>query len=347
MKFLNQQYKELRAKRVDRILNAPNLGWLETAWAKRGLSVVTVIGSWVYLFLINPLDPGRYWPEHNAREGQLFWIGAILIASFLLLRASLRRVTSVPAEYLDERQLADRDWAFRWGYLVIRMLGLVLTFGLVITQLFNLENLRGEVASLISVFFANSPVVSATYLIGLLTYTAFAFPLVLLAWREAKHVDMESIAEQDVRNLRFVIGYESAEYFKRLRRIAYLMAATLAMMPFGNDGYRWIGALFFTIGYAVYVFFWGLLKHWHIMRLMKTKGVEDEVAKDLQHQQRLFLGSAITGTGMLSLVIAAYTLPEVAGFMLSFLFFGGIGLLGFHVATFATLRSLATKKDLG
>ena len=41
-----------REKRIQKILNLPNLGWLEIGWVKRLLAVIAVVSSWTFLFTL-------------------------------------------------------------------------------------------------------------------------------------------------------------------------------------------------------------------------------------------------------------------------------------------------------
>jgi hypothetical protein len=122
----------------------------------------------------------------------------LLIWSFFLLRISMRRVTFLPNEYLDELQITNRDWAFKSGYLVVRRIGLGIAIFFAFLATFGNE--------MVSFSAGNGPTVKAwrafeRYLSDLstadpfgfyfkafllLAFVAYSFPIILLAWREAR-----------------------------------------------------------------------------------------------------------------------------------------------------------------
>jgi len=132
-------FAEIRAARVERILEAKQSRLLTSPWMRRTLSLVAIISSYAVMATLLIPTPytisktNRIYNDYEAIQGN--WIYEVrdttqglaillLIWSFILLRISMRRVTLLPNEYLDELQITNRDWAFKNGYLVVRRIGL-------------------------------------------------------------------------------------------------------------------------------------------------------------------------------------------------------------------------------
>jgi hypothetical protein len=146
-----------RKAKIERLLSTPPSGFLVSKGFRRFLCVVAVVFSYFYLFTIlvdvrrlieeqirdskgvinlDKLDSTQsfLWELASAINWVTFLTPYILLGSFLLLRNSMRRITSLPDEYLDELEIANRDWAFKTGYLVVRRLGLAVTAAFIVLQ---------------------------------------------------------------------------------------------------------------------------------------------------------------------------------------------------------------------
>ncbi len=207
--------KKMRlARKVDAIMKETHWNGLRTAKNQRLLSYLS-IGS-LFAFLVLYVAWGR------ASGGTMFlnWGGmppyALMVAlmgavSTFLLGKSVRQITTLPNQFLDERQRETRNWAFRltYKYLVRIALGLVLVAVVVkLLETFGpLADFRAWVdalpmTALDSGAFTASPMSyfylsllgaiepSTSNLVfygGAMVYLAWALPIVLIAWTEAKH----------------------------------------------------------------------------------------------------------------------------------------------------------------
>ena len=215
---------EIRTARVERTLQSKQNRVLTSPWMRRTLSLVAIISS--YLVMASLLIPtpytisktNRIYADYDAIEGN--WLYEfrdttqglallLLIWSFILLRISMRRVTLLPNEFLDELQITNRDWAFKNGYLVVRRIGL----GVAIFFAF-LATFGNQMTSFSA---GNGPVVKGwrafeRYLTDLsvvdpftfyfkafllLTFVAYSFPIILLAWREARFPEVIPEVEEE------------------------------------------------------------------------------------------------------------------------------------------------------
>lgn len=160
----------------------------DSALVKRASAAAAVVSSYYLLFLA--LQLGTF-------ESRLIPIAAsvvVMITSVLVLRTSTHRITTLDDDQLDEREVEVRNWAFRTGYLVVRRVGLslVVVSGIVtIAGLYvsgsPLQSIYDATANYLHELVGQTPWVLLTVLIGLLTYVAYSFPLVLIAWQDAKH----------------------------------------------------------------------------------------------------------------------------------------------------------------
>ena len=194
-------FGRMRNARIERILSTPPRGLLISPFVRRLLSVTAVVFSYMYLFALM-LPNGRfgegsrgmfdqYMPEFyvfdfTEVENLLItiydifgWAGyyapLILLISFLILRKSMSRVTSLPDEFLDEREIANRDWAFRTGYLVVRRLGLAVALVLFVISILGYTPGSGEFSEHSSTVF---PVAAFNaYLVALTANDAIGFYL--------------------------------------------------------------------------------------------------------------------------------------------------------------------------
>ncbi len=207
--------KKLRlARKVDAIMKETHWNGLRTAKNQRLLSYLS-IGS-LFAFLVLYVAWGR------ASGGTMFlnWGGmppyALMVAiagviSTFLLGKSVRQITTLPNQFLDERQRETRNWAFRMTYKYLVRIALAMVLIAVLVKLLEtfgpladfrawvdaipmttLEN-GASAASPMSYFYlsllgAIQPSTSnLVFYGGSLVYLAWALPIVFIAWTEAKH----------------------------------------------------------------------------------------------------------------------------------------------------------------
>lgn len=268
-----------RESRIESLLSWPPSVLLTSPWIRRILCALAVVSSWVFMIAISPF-------KIKAFEALLVPATLIMLVSLLLLRRSVRRVTSLPEEHLDELEIANRDWAFRMGYLVVRRIGLFVSLaliGLLLAAWFPVGSksifeadwgiYAGEdpstnvfvfAADSIRQYFASEPVTAAAKLMGLLTYVAYSFPIILLAWRSssapAEPVNMASWPEDFARY--------SRSYFKRLFSFGVVFGVFWLLVALRSE---WvIFSLFVAIAVGLYVFFWGLAIQIEMLMKLRT-----------------------------------------------------------------------------
>jgi hypothetical protein len=247
-------FAEIRAARVERILEAKQSRLLTSPWMRRTLSLVAIISSYAVMATLLIPTPytisktNRIFNDYDAIQGN--WIYEVrdttqglaillLVWSFILLRMSMRRVTLLPNEYLDELQITNRDWAFKNGYLVVRRIGLGAAIFFAFLATFGTE--------MVSFSAGNGPTVKAwrafeRYLSDLstadpfgfyfkafllLAFVAYSFPIILLAWREAKFPEAipEVIEEKE-----FSPREKTANlYFKLIKWLFFSLAAVASL----------------------------------------------------------------------------------------------------------------------
>jgi hypothetical protein len=310
----------MRRAKIERLLSTPPSGFLVSKGFRRFLCVVAVVFSYFYLFTI--LVPVQRLVDEHIRDGKgvinldkldstqsflwelastINWVTyltpLILLVSFLLLRTSMRRITSLPDEYLDELEIVNRDWAFKTGYLVVRRLGLAVTAVFLAlwalsfstnhdydaegnpirtgleTVIFNFDRYLSGLTSTGSInFYFNS--------IALLTFVAYSFPLILLAWRESKFPEpmpelkkvlplgaTSLIARKYFRRVGIVafafIGYVSIQF------LAMYLSAEHSLNQL-SDFLIYSGWLFFflfiAVPYAMFVYIWASIKTVEILK---------------------------------------------------------------------------------
>lgn len=245
---------EIKIARVERILQAKQSRVLTSPWMRRTLSLVSIISS--YLVMASLLIPtpytisktNRIYADYDAMKGN--WLFEfrdttqglallLLIWSFILLRISMRRVTLLPNEYLDELQITNRDWAYKNGYLVVRRIGLGVTIFFAFLATFGNQ--------MTSFSAGNGPVVKGwrafeRYLTDLsvvdpfsfyfkafllLTFVAYSFPIILLAWREARFP--EAIPEIEEEKQNSPKEKTANFYFKAIKWIVVCLAFVLSL----------------------------------------------------------------------------------------------------------------------
>jgi hypothetical protein len=262
---------ELRIARIDRILAAKQSRVLTSPWMRRTLSLVAIISS--YAVLATLLIPTPYTISKTNRiyrDSELMdknWIYdfrdttqgialLLLIWSFILLRISMRRVTLLPNEYLDELQIANRDWAFKTGYLVVRRIGfgVALAFGVLAVlnnQFTSFSAGNGPTPKAfraleryVSDLSTEDPFGFYFKAFLLLAFVAYSFPLILLAWREARFP--ESVPDVQVKQELTPEGRKAKFYFTTLKW-AGLYVGICASMAISPQVFINFGALFYIL----------------------------------------------------------------------------------------------------
>lgn len=273
-------FTELRNARVERILAAKQSRILTAPWMRRTLSLVAIISSYVVLATLLIPTPytisktNRIYPDsalmdknwiYDFRDTTQGLALLLLIWSFILLRISMRRVTLLPNEYLDELQITNRDWAFKTGYLVVRRIGLgvAIAFGLlafVAPQLTGFSAGYGPTPQAFRAFERYFSDLSTEDPFGfyfkaflLLAFVAYSFPLILLAWREARFP--ESVPEVAINKTLTAEERKAKFYFTTLKWMGYFVGAcaSLSISP----------AVFMTFGFLYYIL-WLPLFYWVI-----------------------------------------------------------------------------------
>ena len=359
-----QTINTIREKRIQRILAAPTNRILDLPWVKRLLCIVMVAGS--YMVLASNLIP--YSNKDllmvkilTGASGIPWW----MIAAFFVLRSSTRRITSLPDQYLDEREIELRDWAFKMGYLVVRRIGLAIS-GLILMgyamfyafYLFTafstfysapseektwwgtlLENFNDYLKDVVGPM----PILTYASIIFLLTYVAYSFPLILVAWRDARdqlattsnepvHTETQLLADQFKRT--------SKRYFK------LLIAAVLSIPgAFGTVFLLFVLPIFSLLTMAAFLFapavyIWAEVKVISALFTLKVSGLLKSRQKELL---RLAVGAAIAGAavpGMYGMAVINADLA-IAAFWIAIA--SGLTAVGLHIAAFTTLRLVSNE----
>ena len=133
--------------------------------------------------------------------------GSLMVLGFFTLRFAMRGLSSARREQLDELQLQMRDDSYRLAYLVVRRVGLgvLLALSLSFETLNHAIENQGASNVIVPVtgwqvagfpalgqylhgLLGAANVMSLVFkLVFVLAFTAYCFPLVVLAWRNAKY----------------------------------------------------------------------------------------------------------------------------------------------------------------
>ena len=350
MNTMPNQLKQFREDRLSRILDEGTPQLLDQPLIKRSLAVVAVASSWItFATLLIATNPQVSDDFRSLTRLRMFASAAMAI-SFLLLRVSMRRVTSLPNEFLDERELANRDWAFRTGYTVIRRVGLALALMLIsflvvspfiqvprgpssdLLWLFHFNNsLLGYVTQLVS---TTGPVMYFAWVAFLLTYVAYSFPLVLLAWREAREGVVIQGRCPDQSNLHKL----ATRYFRKLWRVVIFGALTIASMySFSVFQYGYIWVIFAWVTYGVYVYFWAIYKLGSTLIALRNPALGQNIRFVRQSLLRAFTTSAITG----ALIVFVFAFANQLNLNILPAFFFGFASVILHIYCFALVRRIA------
>lgn len=302
----------MRKAKIERLLGTPPSGFWISKGYRRTLSVVSVVFSYYYLITLllpvsiremlqNPLradDGVLYLDDLDSTENFIYELAnvltgigtfspLILLTCLLLLRSSMRRITSLPDEYLDELEIVNRDWAFKTGYLVIRRVGLALTV-IGFTTLFILyvtrprtwewpnpkhpfQNVEDALTNYFGGLTEGGSFVFYFQVIALLTYVAYSFPIILLAWRESKFDEPLPKIENQV--------FKEAPVFVKayLKRVLIVVGGFIAsicigwFVPYAFMNGLAIMAIILTAWFGLYVYIWSSIKTVEIIRAAKEK----------------------------------------------------------------------------
>ena len=362
-------FGRMRNARIERILSTPPSGIMVSPWFRRFLSITAVVVSYLYLAtLLVPLQgvwAAIYVDEQPASIADLngtqlslfvlaavlsyikFYGPAILLVAFLLLRRSMRRVTSLPDEYLDEREMANRDWAFRTGYLVIRRVGLALTAVFFFVNALGYSPVSGEFSKkedtviavkafneyLISLTSANTDpelgltpnnaVIFYAHMIALLAYVAYSFPLILLAWREAKAKDVtpRQVSQPVTKKARTF----SSDYFRRILILLALITSLVVIQIIGillvpalGNWMLFTGGLIYSfigiVAFGLFIYIWASVKTASaLLQARKNRYNQGSNAPASIGAVAFFTLTQALGISVAVNIVLGVTLPQVPG----------------------------------
>lgn len=350
MKKLVSLNKRFTERRLTRIANWPSVRMLSPGWVKKLLVLAIVSSTWIFLYSITPGLTATLQDAVQLR----FYSALVMLLSFGLLRQSVKRITSLPDEYLDEREIENRDWAYKLGYLVVRRVGLavVLALGglslvfflfarsqgelgvLFQTAAFSANDFKNVANDFVKTYFAIDPLFALFVLLGLLTFTAYSFPVILLGWRESKHTQI--VDPENNHGLEFTLL--SKGYFRRL--ITALGAFVIALvavrvLPVPDV---WGNLFIISIYYAIYVYFWGLFNQIEALQIERDL-VKAQPGFAKHYRISFWL---LVSAGLVGLLVPVSLFMAIAQMQpINFLPFGaGLALLGIHIASYFRISRL-------
>lgn len=331
-----------------------SVGYLERTWAKRTSVILAGSSFLVFLFTLypsNPLDPNF---NYQLPIVHAFSIGLMVVSLSFLRRGSMSSLN-----------LEGRDWAYRDGsrifsrvVLVIFAIGLlfviVVFFGDVLTksevspQLSStvFQSTLAAVSEYIRFYFTGNAVLAALQLVGVVTYIAYGLPLSLLAWRQAKDVDLVALEKFEVQSATEIARMVAKRYHRRLQVFGYLVVATivfwtpLSRISFPSNNGAIFYLLFGTLGYGIWVFGFGMFNQAFIIRVLKRTEAGSPVNQVGEGLYNQFLTSSITGSAMLTItLLLPLTISWGWAYLLVFAVFGGgIILLALHMSAFESIK---------
>jgi hypothetical protein len=316
---------DLRNIRVERILEAKQSRVLTSPWMRRTLSLVAIISSYAVLATLLIPTPytisktNRIYADYEAMKDN--WLYdfrdltqgfalLFLVWSYILLRMSMRRVTLLPNEYLDELQITNRDWAFKTGYLVVRRIGLAvaLLFAFLATvgnQLTGFSAGYGRIPSafkalerLLSGLSTEDPFGFYFKVFLLLAFVAYSFPLILLAWREARFPEVVPEA-QDIQEAKVLSDQarKAKFYFTALKWILIFFAVSASIgispkvfMTLGQFYYLLLVPLvYWVIPGSVVLFIWASIASSKSVIVARKAGFASDQQRRFANLTTLFL----------------------------------------------------------
>jgi hypothetical protein len=289
----------------------------------------------------------------------------LLVWGYVLLRISMRRVTVLPNEYLDERQIANRDWAFKAGYLVVRRIGfaVALLFAFLATFGNQMTGFSAGYSTTAKSFRALERYLSDLSMEDpfgfyfkvflLLAFVAYSFPMILLAWREARFPEpVPEMLETKVLNPRET---SAKFYFKAIKWLG-IFVSVAASMYISPALFMFIGPLIYLILVLfIYVAIPGALVLFAWASITTAKGIRAAKKIGLASKQHkrwanistafltmtLFIGIAVGTIMYIGLSKMPYGFP-VLGYALII----GLFMIPNQAISIAFYAKLKTKEDL-
>jgi hypothetical protein len=323
---------------------------LAPGWVKKLLVISIVTSTWTFLYSITP---GLQATLRNALQLR-FYSALVMLLSFGLLRQSVKRITSLPDEYLDEREIENRDWAYKLGYLVVRRVGLVVVLALgglslyfylfshtqgelgvaFQTAAFSANEFKDTVNDFVKVYFAVDPMFALFVLLGLLTFTAYSFPVILLAWRESKFP--QTLEQENNPGIAFALL--SNGYFRRLLTVLVAVVTALVALRFTPIPDLWVNLAVFSILYAIYVYFWGLFNQ--IEALLIERDLAKKEVRLLGHYRISFW--LLVASGLVGLAVPLSAIIEIVTTktMTFWSFAAGLIVLALHITAYLRISKL-------
>lgn len=347
--------KRISERRLARLANWPTVRMLAPGWVKKLLVISIVTSTWTFLYSITP---GLQATLQNALQLRLY-SALVMLLSFGVLRQSVRRITSLPDEYLDEREIENRDWAYKLGYLVVRRVGLAIVlalgglslyfyffshaqgeFGAAFqTAAFTANELKDTVNGFVKTYFAVDPMFALFVLLGLLTFTAYSFPVILLAWRESKFAQTPD--QENNAGIEFTLLANG--YFRRLLTVLIGFITALISSRIVPIPDLWVNLLVFIIIYAIYVYFWGLFNQ--IEALLIEKDLAKRRVELLWHYRMslwLLVSVALVG---LAVPVSAFMEIVTSRTMSFWSFAAGLIVLALHITAYIRIAKLGKSTE--
>jgi hypothetical protein len=360
MSSITRQIKEFREDRISRILDEGTPQLLNQPLLKRALAVTAVASSWLtFITLIIATHPQVSGDFRTLAQWRIVF-AAVMVLSFLLLRVAMRRVTSLPEEFLDEREITNRVWAFRTGYLVIRRVALGAAVALVgflvisrfvevapapganVMWLYNLN--QSAVGYVTELFSTTGPFVYLAWLAFVMAYNAYVFPLILLAWREANEGIVIHGRRPEVSRLHSL----STSYFRKLWRVAIFGFLTIAsMFTFSVFSYGYIWVIIAWSAYSLYVYVWASYQLAKTLLSLQDPKLGAGVKSATRSLLATFTLSAVAG----AFILVVFCFGNQLGLNIGAAFLCGFASVIFHAYGFALVRRIAyiiaaNEKDL-
>ena len=347
---------------------AMSIGHMERPWAKRTTVVLCLVSGWLFLASLYPEN--AFDSSYVYRNVYCHWLYAIaMLASLALLRRNAKRLNNQPDTELTSKEISTRDWAYRTSNTIVRrsclalfvvgaVFSLVISFGHSLTVQYVdgdftrtvYQSATESVKVYILGFFSGDTTFTTVQLIGLITYGAYTLPLALLAWREARSVDLEAVELKEGLEYQAIAKNVAQRYFFRLKTFGLLVLAlpvfwipaSTVSFP-SNNGFIFYW-LFGTVGYGIWVFAFGMFNQAFMIQVLerlRPEGLLLGITKGLFDQ---FRTASITGSIMLMMTIAIpFVFSSGLGYLFVFLVFGGgIMLLSIHMNSFESIKQLAT-----
>ena len=348
-------FSVLKERRIQQILNTPESRVLALGWVQRALTIVTILASYAFLFAV--LIPHRplNWAWFGPKLYLLYLAPIVMLSGFALLRKAMRRVTSLPDEYLDERQIANRDWAFRLGYLVVRRIGLGLALfflaaaGISWINKTNaaLPSFTGSIhqtpvyqaeqwlESYIESVLRAGPIAVGFSIFFMLSFVAYSFPLILVTWREARFATQPPAVLEGVLASAFVESARRYFWLLLISGVSFLLLfAATWMQLFSVVTFLWFNFL----TYNVFIYFWGLSKIGSA--IVELRGRSRSLLW-------LFISTSVVGASipvLLTVVLTRlFSPPEGYGWYIVALFVAGFALIPLQVISFVALLRIAKR----